>query len=316
MRSFGLTSLRHVLRKNAILHGIYMRLKRYINSELVGMTSKSEQDYLASFGREIYAGDGEVVDLGCWLGSTTISLVDGLSKNPLFVNSGQKVYAYDLFVWFNWMNDSLSGTNLVGKYVEGDSFLEEFEARISDVAEHIEIRAGDLTEIGWHGGRIEFLLIDAMKSWELANGIMNNFFPHLVPGSLVFQQDFASRLVPWIHVIQWKFRDHFEMLEDIPRSQSIVFRLIQPIPADLLAEELSFESFSAEEVKDAFDYFLAVVSPEKRPNVAAAEATWFLHQNKITEAAAVYDRRIRQNIPLKDDMLIVKELVEVIENKK
>lgn len=311
MRSFGLKSLKQVLRKNAALHGTYMRLKRLIKSELVGMTSKSEQDYLARFGRAEYTGIGEVVDLGCWLGSTTISLVNGLLKNPLFVNSGRKVYAYDLFVWFNWMNDSLSGTNLVGKYAEGDSFQEEFEARISDLAEHIEIRAGDLTAIGWDGGPIEFLLVDAMKSWDLANGIVHEFFPHLIPGSLVLQQDFANRLVPWIHVIQWKYRDHFELADDILRSQSIVFRVVRPIPTDLLAEEFSFESFSTGEVRDAFDYFLDIVSPEKRPNVAAAEVTWFLHQNKVSQAAKVYDRRLRQNIPLKDDMLVVKEMVKL-----
>jgi hypothetical protein len=310
MRSLIPRQLRQFLRGNAFLHGNYMRLKRRLTSQLVGMTSKTEQEFCARYGRELYTGAGEVVDLGCWLGSTTIPLVRGLRENRAFLDSGRKVFAYDLFVWFDWMNESVAGTNLVGRFQEGDSFLDEFEKRTSEYAEHIETRAGDLAEIGWSGGPIEFLLVDAMKNWDLANAIVREFYPHLVPGSLVLHQDFAHWLVPWIHVIQWKLRDHFELFEDIPRSQSVVFKLVRPVSAEMTAEKLSYESFSGQDVDEAFAYCLDVVTPEKRSNVAAAKVMWFAHQNNLSQAARVHDDLLREGTSLADDMITVRELIE------
>lgn len=284
-----------------------MRLKRGLTSQLVGMTSKTEQDFCTRYGRDLYSGNGEVVDLGCWLGSTTIPLVRGLRENGAFVESGRKVYAYDLFLWFDWMNESVVGTDLVGKFAEGDSFLGEFEKRTAVYAEHVETRAGDLAKIGWSGEPIEFLLVDAMKNWELANAIIRDFYPPLVPGSLVLHQDFAHWLVPWIHLIQWKFRDHFELFEDIPKSQSVVFKLIRPVP---VVGELGFEDFSGQDVDEAFEYCLGIVTPEKRPNVAAAKVMWFAHQDRLSDAARVHAELLSQGIPLADDLITAGELVE------
>src|ERR1041384_6762746 len=231
----SLDRIRKTLRKNAFLHGVYMRAKRLVNSQLLGMTSKTEQEYFTRYGREIYRGEGEVVDLGCWLGSTTITLLEGLLKNPAFANTDKKVYAYDLFIWFDWMNESTAGTDLTAKYKEGDNFVAEFKRRISKYSSRVEICAGDLVGLGWNGKPIEFLLIDAMKTWDLANGIIRHFYSALIPASgMILHQEFAHHFAPWIHVLQWKFREYFEFAEEIPRSQSIAFRLVKSIPPELL----------------------------------------------------------------------------------
>jgi hypothetical protein len=47
---------------------------------------------------------GEIIDLGCWLGSTTISLASGLRE----LNDPGKVYAFDWFIWEPWMDLSSS----------------------------------------------------------------------------------------------------------------------------------------------------------------------------------------------------------------
>jgi hypothetical protein len=305
----ALQKLRKTLRRNAFLHGMYMRAKRLLNSQLLGMTSKSEQEYCARYGREIYSGAGEVVDLGCWLGSTTLSLLEGLLKNPAFVNSARKVYAYDLFIWFEWMNESTAGTDLLSKYKEGDNFVAEFEKRISKYSSRIEIRAGDLVELGWNDKPIEFLLIDAMKTWELANGIVKHFYPSLIPGkALILHQDFAHHFAPWIHVLQWKFRDYFEFAEEVPRSQTLVFRLVKLIPAELLQRTYGFESFTDEDVNEAFAYAMKLVSAEKLSNVAAAKVMWYIHQEKFTQAKKVWLELLEQGAPGDDGMATVNEI--------
>jgi pentatricopeptide repeat protein len=287
-----------------------MRLKRALNSQLLGMTSKTEQDYFTRYGREIYTGAGEVVDLGCWLGSTTIPLVEGLLKNPAFAEGSKKVFAYDLFIWFEWMNESTAGTNLSGKYKEGDNFVAEFEKRTVKYSSRIEICAGDLVRLGWNGKPIEFLLIDAMKTWELANGIVRHFYPALIPQSgMILHQDFAHHFAPWIHLLQWKFRECFEFVEEIPRSSSLVFKLTKPIPAEFLTATYSFDSFSDEEVNEAFDYSIKLVSSEKLPNVAAAKVMWYIHQKKFEKARAVWQELLAQGVPPEGHMLVVSEMI-------
>ena len=288
-----------------------MRFKRALNSQLLGMTSKTEQEYFTRYGREIYTGAGEIVDLGCWLGSTTISLLEGLLKNPAFINSDRKVYAYDLFVWFDWMNESTSGTDLSGKYKEGDNFVAEFEKRAAKYSSRIEICAGDLIEIGWNGSAIEFLLIDAMKNWDLANGIVRNFYPALVPGkSLILHQDFAHHFAPWIHLLQWKFREYFEFVEEVPRSQSVVFKLVRPIPGELLNIIYSFESFSDTDVNEAFEYSMKLVSAEKLPNVAAAKVMWYIHQKKFEQAKRAWQELAAAGVPQEDHMIVLNEMLD------
>lgn len=303
-------NLKNKLKKSAFIHHTYLRLKRAFNSELLGMTTKTEQQYFARYGAEIYTGKGEIVDLGCWLGSTTIPLIEGLLKNPAFAKSDRKVFAYDLFIWYDWMKYSVVGTDLAGKYKEGDNFVEEFKQRTKKYASRIEIREGDLVEIGWHGAAIEFLLIDAMKNWELSNAIIKDFFVSLVPNeSYILHQDYAHYFTPWIHLLQWKFREHFEFVEEVPRSQSVVFKYTKKIPAELLSKTYSFESFSDAEVDQAFAYALNLISQEKLPNVAAAKVMWFVHQKKISKAERELKSFLNQGIALEKDLKTVSELI-------
>jgi hypothetical protein len=313
-----LQKLRRRLKKIPVLHNTYMRLKRMYTGELPGMTTRSEQQYFENYGANIYTGKGEVVDLGCWLGSTTISVVKGLLKNPAFADSDKKVFAYDAFIWYESMNEPVAGTSLVGKYKEGDSFLEAYKKMTAKYASRIEIRAGDLTQIGWNGssdGNIEFLLVDAMKNWELTNAILRDFYPHLIPGeSLVLQQDFAHYFTVWIHLLHWRLRDYFEFAADIPNSSSVVFRNTKKIPGELLQKEYSFADFSDEDVEAAIDYSLSFVSEDKKANIRAAKVMNFIHQERSSDAQKSLENIGDQGTAFKDDLLIVRSMIKP-ENK-
>lgn len=305
-----LQNVRRRLKKFAFLHNIYMRFKRVYTGELLGMTTKSEQEYIAAYGEKLYTGEGEIVDLGCWLGSTTISLASGLKKNPAFTGSKRKIFAYDTFTWYESMNEPVAGTDLVGKFAAGDSFLETYKQRTSEHASHIEIRAGDLTTIGWRGGDIEFLLVDAMKSWELANSIVRDFYPHLIPGkSLVLQQDFAHYFTVWIHLIHWKLRDYFAFEADVPYSSSVVFRNTKTIPVDLLNKKYSFSDFSDQDVKDAIKYSLSFTCADKRTNILAAGVMAHIHNQRYANAQNALKEIAADGAKFEGDLLIVQELI-------
>jgi hypothetical protein len=46
-----------------------------------GMTSAQEQQWLRTYAAQTYRGAGVMVDLGCFLGATTIALAEGLTLN-------------------------------------------------------------------------------------------------------------------------------------------------------------------------------------------------------------------------------------------
>jgi hypothetical protein len=66
---------------------------------LPGMTTGTERAYFQWYAQYIYSGCGAIVDLGCWLGSTTIPLARGLKKNMIKSSSKDRIYAYDEFIW-------------------------------------------------------------------------------------------------------------------------------------------------------------------------------------------------------------------------
>ena len=264
---------------------------------ILGMTSLEEQDFLEDYARHEYSGRGEIVELGCWFGSSTISLAMGLEANFSIANKNQRIHAYDIFIWSTDANmqQSVIGTALDGKYQDGDSFLDEYRQRISPWNDLVQVYPGDLTELGWHQAPIEFLFIDAMKSWELANSILKNFFPYLVPGvSLVLHQDFAHFYTSWIHLIMYRLRDYLVPIEHPFIYSSRVFRYTQEIPEELLQYVYSFDTFSREEVEAAFDYSMAITPEKMQPNIMAAKVMYFIHVGDFKQAILEFKKSISQ----------------------
>jgi hypothetical protein len=249
------------------------------------MTSDQEQIFLQDYAQNIYSGQGEIIDLGCWLGSATISLAKGLEINRRVALKYKRIHAYDLFIWNQYMEKTVKGTSLEAQYQPGDSFLEEFTCRISPWSPSIKVYPGDVTEIGWNGGAIEYLFVDAMKSWDLTKNIFLNFYPHLMPmTSLVHYNDFAHYATAWIHLLIYKLRPYFTHHCNL--YQAAVFQYVNPLPKDALILKLDppFGIFSTEDVDQAFAYSLQICHDKLRPNIAAAKVMAFIYLGDIDQA--------------------------------
>jgi hypothetical protein len=245
-----------------------------IDMSVAGMLSLQERQYLYEYAKNQYSGSGEIVDLGCWLGSSTIPLAMGLQENSNPQITGRHIHAYDIFIWEDWMDSygDVSSSHLNGKFKSGDSFLEEYHQQTSAWEKQIYCHPGDLTHLGWQGGDVEFLFIDAMKSWELANSIIRDFFPSLVPNySTIVHQDFSHYYTYWIHLIMYRFRDYFEVAYDVPYSGSLAFKYKKQIPPAELDRVYTIESFDSREIDAAFRYSTSLVSPDKAPTIQMAK---------------------------------------------
>ncbi len=203
-------------------------------SDAVGiptMLSRTERKLLYSLARDYAADEVAIVDAGCFLGGSTAALLAGV-RDRAEPWSGPPVESYDLFrveafTIRKFFRDEPSVR-------VGDSFRERFDAQIARFDVPHVVHEGDITEIGWSGGPIDVLFLDVLKSWEINDAVLRDFFPSLVPGrSVIVHQDYGWGYMPWIPITVELMRDSL-VLVDWMEWGSHVFFLEQEVPADLM----------------------------------------------------------------------------------
>lgn len=226
--------------------------------EAVGMTTQNELCFVECFAREAFTGKGRIVDLGVWYGATTAALARGLQQNA-HANRNRCVEAFDLFTWQKWMTRHAHRVEHLGVHEENESFLADVRNLLRAYADVVRLEERDLSMTPTRPeAPIEFLFVDAQKSWRLGQAIGEAFFPALVPNSsYVVQQDFVwyHPTVLSIHMLMWYLRDHFEFVHHVPGSCSVAFRCTKAM--DLAEGSLPGpESFTSDMINEAYDWCL------------------------------------------------------------
>lgn len=282
----------------------------------VGMTTYSEQDYLRAYASRTYTAQGAIVDLGCWMGSLTIPLLQGLPHNKAWLAKPMAVHAYDQFVWQTWMDKHYDAKFFVQKPTEGASFVEDFRRAVTpyDTQKMLKTNAGDLTQERWEQGPIELLVVDVMKSWELANVVLKEFYSHLLPGkSYVMHQDFVHHTTPWIHLIHYRLRDYFEPVEEIEDACTYIFKYKHEIPLQILRKGYSVSDFSPDEVRAAFDYSLSLLKSNavwKNAELFGSQALFFIDQGNDEDARRCLQRATQLGVPLLHGLALAQERLQ------
>lgn len=281
---------------DARLEAVPPQIYKTERPRILGMTSAAEQAFLEWYASTIFTGTGTILDLGCWLGSSTIPLARGLAANAQAKARGQIIHAYDLFTWRPTMVVWVRGTKWEGRLKEGDSFLPLF-AEITGSYPAIKPYAGDLTRTSWGGGPIEFIHVDAMKSWPLTKAIVQEFFTALLPNSgVIVHQDYVHYYESWIHLVQFRLRDHFKRVHLVPSSSSVVFALTASINRETAARVCGMPDWDDAEIEEAFDWSCAQVAEGHRGHVLSAKAMAFVHHGRAARAREIVAECRAKNI--------------------
>ena len=194
-----------------------------------GLLGLEERKLLYHLARNIYTGEGAVVELGAFCGASTCCLAAGLRDN--LKAAGRRVHSYDRFI----ANEPYLVEFIRAQFGEaiemGQSFVGLFRRATAEYADLIEVQVGDLLEQTWpRETPIEILFVDVAKTLALSGKVLTEFFPHLIPGkSLVIHQDFYHPTAFYLPVVMDFLSDHFTIIE-AGRDWSVVFRLETPIP--------------------------------------------------------------------------------------
>jgi hypothetical protein len=249
------------------------------------MTTDNELCFVETYARYSFSGVGKIVDLGCWLGATTLCLARGLIQNS-GASHNRMIEAFDRFVWEEWMNPIASAINFRHAYSPNDDFYGYAKELLQPYESVVRLYKQDLLEYEPSNEPIEFLFVDAMKSWELADKIVRSFFPLLIEGaSYVVQQDFAHHnpIVATNHLIMWYLRDHFQCVHHVPNSFSVVFFHTKRVEFSNLPI-LTKAIFTLDMIHEAWDYSLQFVSPDMWPALLVCKLC-FLIETGLDDAA-------------------------------
>jgi len=202
-------------------------------SYALGMLGLEERKLLYQLARNLYTGEGAVVELGSFCGASTCCLAAGLRDNPLA--AGQRVHSYDRFIANEPYLVDFIRTQFGEAVGMGQSFAAIFRRATAEFADLIEVHAGDLLEQTWpYEVPIEILFVDVAKTLALSGKVLTEFFARLTPGkSIVIHQDFYHPTAFYLPVVMDFLWDHFTMIE-AGRDWSVVFRLETPIAREKL----------------------------------------------------------------------------------
>ncbi|MCU1368921.1 MAG: hypothetical protein JWO77_115 [Ilumatobacteraceae bacterium] len=260
------------------------------------MCTPLERAWSARYATTDYAAEGEIVELGAWLGGITLSLVRALPGNPAWAASPRTVHVYDEFL-HDRQRERLERSPLEHDYVERGSFVHHFERRLEPYADRITLHVGDVTDAVWTGGGIELLFNDLSKSWPIWNAVRSTFYRSLVPMvSTVVEQDFAHSWTPWLHLWHYRARHHFRFIEHVPGGGSVVFRLERELTPELLAPD-AFEDYEEAEVEAAFRWAESLVGGYLRGNVAGAQVVVNMFNDELGRATEVLARALAAATP-------------------
>lgn len=193
------------------------------------MLAKQEQQLYVWLTSEWMQGRGEVVDIGCFVGGSTARLAAGHERG----GHRGKVHAYDRFTAAPGVKRRQLYQKGIAKFYGPDIFPLA-QRLLAPWSERIEFHQGNIEDLGWTGGPIEILTLDASKKTELTDQMTADFFPSLIPGhSVIIQQDFLHWSQPWIAAQMVSLSDHFQPVGFAP-DDTVIFLCLKEITPEAL----------------------------------------------------------------------------------
>jgi hypothetical protein len=121
--------------------------------------------------RDIYSGEGALVELGAFCGASTCCLAAGLRDNPLA--AGNQIHSYDSFIANEAYLIDFIRTQFGEAIEPGQSFVQIYRRATAQFSDLIEIHAGDLLGQSWLPGvPIEILFVDVAKTLALSGKVL------------------------------------------------------------------------------------------------------------------------------------------------
>lgn len=288
------------------------------------MISPEERRYLYWLGAQVWNGDGHIVEMGPWLGGSTVCLAAGMRDNPS--HSGRKLHVFDNFVWRDFMAERARLP-----ITSGESFQSFFERNLEAYKDLIVVHRSALSDgcvaldkwaksvhadegekiptLRWDCAEpVEILFIDGAKSWDGLIHLLRTFAPHLIAKeSLLVCQDYKSWDSYWVPIVFEALMQHFELRHNLPYN-TVTFKLTSALPIEAVEDLGRVEDFDTERGLDLLDTARRRLQDMKDPLGALTlqgSKARFLHHKGQTDSALESFRSLESAWPHNLDGLTI-----------
>jgi hypothetical protein len=225
---------------------------------LPGMITTQEQQYLYWLTSEGFTGSGVVVEVGTWLGRSTIHLGAGLLANGY----SSHLHCFDKYVWIKAYEAPRLNPGFTLE--EGADFKPYFERNVCPVYPNVRVTKTAIDELTWDEGPIEILFLDAPKSFRDITTALVKFGPYLIPdlSIIVFQDYLHAPSYPIASVVS--VLPQLQLLHVVPNSSTAAFAVRGPMAYEKPPLEWYYTRWSTEEIFSNWKKILDPLSPQPR----------------------------------------------------
>jgi predicted O-methyltransferase YrrM len=238
--------------------------------DLPGMISVSEGNYLYWLASELYKGEGSFVEIGTWLGRSTVHLAAGLAK----AHPGKQITCYDHFVWSSGANWAKAGTDNRA----GSDFMPDFLANVHQYRDIVQPVKAKIADIVLPEGGIEVVVLDAPKRRYDISAILTKLSRRIMPGkTIMVWQDFMHAPSFEIPACLYMIADRFEPVHAVTSGSLVALRVVRDWnKPDVSLSALSFDKWSYEQAVSVWDYWTPMVPDTNKASFRAGLA-FLLH---------------------------------------
>lgn len=222
------------------------------------MTTPAEQRLYFLLASQ-HSGSGEVVEIGPWLGGSTLQIVSGLRQ----AGTGAILHVFDKFEW-------VSGANWDAKWDyklnRGDCFRSYFEDNLGSLGAHVKSHKTSIQDMLWEEkGGVELLFLDAPKRVRDISKVLTTFARFIIPGiTKMFWQDFIHFPSFEIAACLYRLSDYLEPLYISEPGTSMVFLVRkQWEDKDVSVDSLSLKNWTPEEIALAWEEWMALIGNQR-----------------------------------------------------
>ncbi|HEU0143244.1 MAG TPA: class I SAM-dependent methyltransferase, partial [Nitrososphaera sp.] len=197
---------------------------------VTSMLTHEEKRMLYYLALNYYSAQGAILDMGSFLGGSTICFAAALQQRAL---DETLIHSYDLF--------RLGQFELENYFKHSPpkdlKTREIFDTNLKNYHSLLQVHEGDILSFSWEKGPIELLFIDIAKNYKVFDHILLSYLPSLIPSvSLVIMQDYLwGGSGAWHHVVMEKLSGYFEYIFDTDIN-SVVFFLKKELPQEILRQ--------------------------------------------------------------------------------
>lgn len=230
-----------------------------------GMTSPAECRYLYWLTSTQLSGSGRLVEIGTWLGRSTLHIAAGHQRS----GHHQELHCFD---GYTWSSSDRKAADL--PLNPGDSFQKYFEENVSRFRELVTPHRTLIKNITWSGEPVELLFLDAPKKHSDITRSLQTFGPSLIAGqSIIAIQDYLYFPAYALAACMYALRDHLELTHVVLGGSTVAFRVTRPI--DLARDrprDWDLRDWSPGQIETAWNAILAPLPAAARERLEPGRA--------------------------------------------